>query len=190
MRVHNLKSALVLVVWALFAFQTAARCCNQTKEPSKSSRSYLSVVLDIKKDGSSQIIKATQLSGEVITRDFQTSDFIYEVTRGSTTWAVAFFAEDPFLVRALRGPANAKENSMQEKSAVIAVIVPVRDETPSAIRQLRLRIFKLLPGTNVGKIDFPVLQELKAEKKLTLIIDLPPNTFGRLISRKLRKLGQ
>jgi hypothetical protein len=101
------------------------------------------------------------------------------------TIAVAFFAEDPFLVRALGDPESARESTTQAKSAVIVVNIPLEYGSLSRISKLRLKIFKLLPGREISKIDPSVLAELKSEKRLVLITDLASKSFGRSISKKL-----
>jgi hypothetical protein len=181
----------------MLAFEASAQVYNQNEKLlNKASpwmaqqggvqeRSYLNVVVDLKKDGSFEVVKATRVFGEVILRDFQTSDFIYQATIGETTLAVAFFPEDPFLVRALGDPQNPSENTTEAKAAVIVVNIPLEHRSLSAISKLRLKIFKLLPGTNVEKIDPCVFAELKAQKRLVLIRDLASKPFGRSISKKL-----
>ena len=148
-------------------------------------RSYLSIVINLKRDGSFDVVKATRIPGEVILRDYRTSDFVYEVSSGGTTLAVAFFPEDPFLVRAFADPDNAKENTSQGESAVITVNVPWDYRSLAAVRKLRLRIFKLLPGTTITTINPKILAELKTHKKLDLISGLHAKKFGRSISEKL-----
>ena len=192
-------SVVLRLVLSMLAFEAGARVYNQPKNDkllNKASpqmaqqggvqeRSYLNVVVDLKKDGSFEVVKATRVFGEVILRDFQTSDFIYQATIGETTIAVAFFPEDPFLVRALGDPQNSSENTTQANSAVIVVNIPLERRSLTAISKLRLKIFKLLPGTNVDKIDPCVFAQLKVKKRLVMIRDLSSKTFGRSISKKL-----
>jgi hypothetical protein len=199
MVVQFLKVSLPLVLSIFCAFETDEQFYNRpqydrllskasfemAQHGSVQERSYLNVVIDLHKDGSFKVVKATRIFGEVILRDFQTSDFIYQATSEGTTLAVAFFPEDPFLVRALGDPESAKESTAQAKSAVIVVNIPLGHGSLAVIRKLRLRIFKLLPSTSVSKIDPSIFAELKAKKRLVLINDLPAKTLGRLIAKKL-----
>lgn len=192
-------SVVPLVLSMLFAFDTDPQYYNQpqnerlfskvptemVQQASVQKLSYLNVVIDLKTDGSFKVLKATRIFGEVILRDSQISDFIYEATSGGTTLAVAFFPEDPFLVRALGDPESAKESTTQAKSAVIVVNIPLGHGSLSLIKGLQLRIFKLRPGTSVNKIDPSTFGELKAQGSLVLISNLPAKTFGRFISKKL-----
>jgi hypothetical protein len=192
----HLRIVLRLVLSIFFAFEAGAQFHNQSENElwlSKDmvqhggvqERYYLNVVIELSKDGSFKVVKATRIFGEVILRDFQTSDFIYEATSGEMTLAVAFLPEDPFLVRALGESESAKESTTQANSATIVVNLPLEHGSLAEIRKLHLKIFKLLPGTNVDKINPSVFAELKAQKRLVLISDLPSKTFGRLISKKL-----
>lgn len=204
MALQQISLGLSLVLSVFFAFETDWQYSNRTKnerllsrtssevgqEDGVQERSYLNVVIDLKKDGSFKIVKATRIFGEVILKDFQTSDFIYEASSSGMILAVAFFPEDPFLLRALGDPQSAKESTMKANSTVIVINIPLGRESLSVIETLRLRIFKLRPGTSVSKIDPSVFAELKAQKNLVLISDLPAKTFGRFVSKKLVTVRQ
>ncbi len=192
----HLRVVLRLVLSMFFASEAGAQFHHQCENELRLSkdmvqqggvqeRSYLTVVLELSKDGSFKVVKATRIFGEVILRDVQTSDFIYEATSGEMTLAVAFFPEDPFLVRAFGEPESANEVTIQANSATVVVNIPLEHGSLAEIGKLRLNIFKLLPGTNVDKINPSVFAKLKAQKRLVPISDLSSKTFGRLISKKL-----
>lgn len=151
---------------------------------------YLNLVMEIKKNGSFKIIKVTQIPGQVILKDFPTSDFIYEVTDNGKTVAASFFPEDPFKVRGYGGPQNAQETTAQGKSATVVINIPLTDASPAAISKIGLRILQLMPGTKMSKIDSSVLEDLRAQNKIILLYDLPANKLGPAISKKLVKLPQ
>ena len=202
MVLQHLRVGLPLVLSILLAFDTdwhhngaqnRRLLSNTSSEMGQADgvqeRSYLNVVIDLKKNGSFKVIKAARVFGDVILRDFPTSDFIYEASSGGVTLAVAFFPEDPFLVRALGDPEVTKESTVQAESAVIVINIPLGHGSLSLIRKLRLRIFKLRPGTSVTKIDPSVFAELKLQKSLVLVNDLPARTFGRSVIRFLPQKG-
>ncbi len=151
--------------------------------------SFLNVVLRIKPDAPAEVLKATEVSGKLISRGEAVSDFIYEITRDNRTLMVGFLPEDPFLVRGFEDPAHKRgENLGQGKSATIVFNVPETDMASATQGRIGFRYYKVQSGTEVDAISPTVLNELKERHRLTTEFDLSPHQLALAIMEKTNKL--
>jgi len=168
----------------------SAQGAPQQTKPDPQSDSYLNLVIELRRNGSFKVIKATQITGQVILPDFPTSNFVYEVTSEHMTLAIGSFPDDPFTVRGFAGPDNAQERIAQGHLATVVINVPLVDASQAAISKIHLRIIKLMSEANTRSLSSVVLARLRAEGKAVLLNDLPASKLGPAIKKKLVRLQE
>jgi hypothetical protein len=160
----------------------------QLTKPASQSDSYLNLVIELRRNGSFKIIKATLIPGKVVVPDFPTSNFLYEATSGHMTLAIGFFPEDPFMVRGFADSQNSQERIANGQSATVVVNIPLIDASPAAINKIHLGIIKLVSHESTGSLNSAVLAKLKARRRAILLNDLPASKLAPAIRKILVKL--
>jgi hypothetical protein len=131
-------------------------------------QAYLNLAMKVKEDGGSLLLKMGEDSGADIGRNESSSNFVFEVTRGSQTVGAGVLPEDPFVVRGFADRNNNQgEMRSRSKSATIVVKVPGLDLSEATTDNVGLRFYKVRLGgpinSDTTKIDVTTLNRLKEQ---------------------------
>jgi hypothetical protein len=178
-------------VW-LLAGQKPVFCLNaQTQQSQVRSGSdsaipqtYLALVLRLQaNDRSLCLVKATQVSGKLVTRAGPSSKAIYEITKDDRNLAVGFLAEDPLTTRGFASSSHPTENTSQSTSATILINAPSVDLDTARHGRLGLRVYTVKSGVRIESINADMLRSLAAEGKIALQFELSRSEFASQIKR-------
>jgi len=139
---------------------------------------YLSLVVRVKRDGSSTVIKQSLVSGPPILRQQGSSDFAYALSQGTKTVSTEFLPEDPFVVRGFADPKNGHgEKYERADEATIVIKVPAQQAKAFDSGKISLQIVKINPDALVSNfnginLSSAILDQLKARKALTTTVDV------------------
>lgn len=154
----------------------------------KAEASHLHLVVHVTATGQAEVIRATEVPGEVVLHNEPTGHFIYEVARGNDTLAVQAIP-NPFEHRSFpaeAGPLKGHGHHIDEaKEADIVVKVP-NTTLPNAA-SLHLRLYKIKPGGRpIEKIDAATLNALKRANGLETHFELAPEK----VAPQIKKIGK
>jgi hypothetical protein len=158
-----------------------------SEKESRHGETYLSLVVKLQDAGPPELLKATEVPGELIVRKEPSSNFVYEITKDGKTFLVGFLPEDPFLLRAFADPKNEqKENISRAKSATIILNVPDTDADAVASGRIGIKFYKVLKGSPAPEtMSAPVLKEMLGDSKLALQFNLRAEALSAEMKRTL-----
>jgi hypothetical protein len=141
-------------------------------------------------EGKAEVVRATEVPGELILDDQPSGNFIYEAARGEKTVAVQAIP-DPFERRSftdLAGPHKGEGHHIERaKSADVIIKVPNTNLTNAG--NLSLRLFKIKPGGRpIERIDVATVDAVKQAKGLETHFELVPETVASQIKKVGKKL--
>lgn len=152
----------------------------------------LHLVVQIKADGSAEILSAAEVPGTVILSEEPRGNFVYEVAIGDETLAVEALP-DPFEVHSFGGPEGTPQqyhHIEEAKTATIVVNVPRMNLASANLDRLTVRLFKIKPGPPFEKINPAVLRQLKQQDRLERRLDVPPGRLAPGIREKGKKVPE
>jgi len=153
--------------------------------------SYIQMIIKVRKNGDSEVIKATEVQGSLIPRTEPVSNYIYEITSGAQTLSAEFLPEDPFVIRGFHDPnVNQGELLREVESATIIVKMPKTDLLDSPQNRINLRLYQIRPGTNIERLDAATLNRLKTQRSLTPQVNFTADKLGPAIRQKITRLPQ
>lgn len=153
--------------------------------------SYIQMVIKVRKNGDSEVIKATEVQGTLMPQVEPVSNYIYEITDGGRTLSAEFLPEDPFVVRGFNDPnSNQGELLREAETATIVVKMPKTDLLDSPQSRLSLRLYQIRPGTTVERLDALTLNRLKTQRFLTPQVSFTADKLGPAIRQKITRLPQ
>lgn len=143
---------------------------------------YLSLVVRVKKDGSSDVIKSSLVSGPPILRQQATSNYVYALSQGKKTVSAEFLPENPFVIRGFADPNSKRgEKFGQTDEATIVVKVPPQQVKAIGTGKLSLQIFEIKPNKSPELLSNETMDALKLSKSLTTTIDISPKRLGTAV---------
>jgi hypothetical protein len=149
---------------------------------------YVSMTVRISKDNPLQVLRATQLSGRVISRSNSVPAYLFAFTKKERPSYVQYLPDNPFIVRGFVDPRHPErgEKLLESDSATVIVNVPNTDMS-SATRDLGLQVFSVSPAgmdafARGGSIDVnALLTKLRSAKAVSLKSDLPASKLGKAV---------
>jgi hypothetical protein len=138
----------------------------------KSTESFVNLIVRLREDGTTEIVRATQVDGKLIERRVPATNYIYEITKDGNAYAVGFLPEAAFSLRGFRDKANTSEKTAMTRSTTITLNIP--DTALDAAKQgrLGLRIYKLNAGTEVEAISLATLKKIVSKENASLQYEL------------------
>lgn len=138
---------------------------------------HIQLLVEISDDDSVDIIKSTRVSGEMSPRELLTSDYVYEVAAGDKILAVESLIADPFLIRGYpAGEEMVREKKHQVKRgdyAVLSFDLPGTNLDKYDPADLRVRLYQITGGTSNAKMTPKIFRQMKEQKSLTLLVEVP-----------------
>lgn len=168
------------------------RACAQQSDAAQANerRTYLNLELKINKDGSVEVTRAAELPGSVRLNSAPTSDYIYEVSSGQQTLAVAFLRDDPFTVRGFADPSFPQgEKIDRQETATVIINVPAFSLSMLEKCKLTLRLYRLRPGVNVDRMDADAFPRLREAGDLTPVLSVPAPKLTEAIKKAAKARG-
>ncbi len=152
----------------------------------ESSESYLSIVMRVRSDGTSQVVSATEIPGPAPVSEEPKGDFLYEVQLGGRAVAVEALP-DPFEAHAFGGPPGTPEalHHFERQEAATVVIKVPKAGLDSSLEDLSFQLFKLEGGAPLEKVNPQVLEQLKRSRYLRSLVRSAPQT----LAPQIRELG-
>jgi hypothetical protein len=145
-----------------------------------SGTAYVNLVMRISKDKPPQILRATQLSGRVISLSNSIPSYLFAFTKKDRPGYVQYLPDNPFTVRGFVDPRHPEKGEKLLESEAATVIVNVPDtDMSSATKDLGLQVFSvnsvgMKSFTGSGSINFDaLLAKLKKSNGVTMKAELP-----------------
>lgn len=153
-----------------------------------SGESHLVLVLEVRADGGSEVVSATELPGPAPISDEPRGDFLYAVTRGGRTVAVEALP-DPFEAHAFGGPPGTPQEKhlfFAQPEATIVVRVPT-ERTRGPLTDLGVELLELESGAPLERVTPEVLYELKRDDRVRTLMrsegaELAPQIQSRMLT--------
>ncbi|MGB2678395.1 MAG: M64 family metallopeptidase [Candidatus Acidiferrum sp.] len=157
-------------------------------QPTGSGTTYVNMVMRISKDKPPQILRATQLSGRVISRSNSIPSYLFAFTKKGRPSYVQYLPDNPFTVRGFIDPKHPErgEKLLESETATVIVNVPNTDMS-SATRDLGLQVFSVSPAgmdafARSESIDVDLLlRKLKNNKAISMKTDFPASELGQAV---------
>lgn len=171
--------------------QRGKSCTRQSGDERVSGRrTYLNLEVKLGEAGSFEVTRAAELPGSVRLNSAPTSDYIYEVSNGGQTVAVAFLRDDPFIARGFDDPSFSRGEKIERRKTVTVILnVPAFALSMLERCKLGLRLYRLQPGVKVEAIDAEAFLRLREEGHLTLILSVTAAKFTEAIKRTAKARG-
>jgi hypothetical protein len=157
-------------------------------DPSPTGSSYVNVVMRVKRDGTSTVIKASQVEGQMVLRQQASSQFLYALSAGKKTVTTEFLPEDPFVVRGFADPKHGKpEHFSTADEVTIVVKVPQSQAQALQAGKLSLQILSLKDSADIPLLDNNMLEQLKASSSVKTEINVPSKSLGAALRAEKKK---
>jgi hypothetical protein len=149
---------------------------------------YVNLVMRISKDKPPQILRATQLSGRVISRSNSIPSYLFAFTKKNRPSYIQYLPDNPFMVRGFVDPKHPEkgETLLESESTTVIVNVPDTDMS-SATKDLGLQVFSVSPAgmksvTESGAIGADaLLSKLKNSNGVSMKAELPSSQLGQAV---------
>lgn len=163
--------------------------------PVQETDSFLNMVVRVKSNGSSEIVKVAEIQGNLPERGQPTGNSALEINRGHETIGAEFLPEDPFVIRGFIDPKNPQRGEFfgRTDAATIVVNVPKVTLEDAAAGGITLRLYKVSPGddelaTSSLTNNVSYLNSLKTQQRLTEQIGISANKLKSALRDKFRSL--
>jgi hypothetical protein len=135
--------------------------------------SFLNLTIRLRDDGTSEILRATQVDGRLIERKLPATNYVYEIVKDGKPFAVGFLPEGSFAWRGFKPLDGGTEKTGKAKSATITLNIPDTDLDSAKLGKIGLRIYEIHPGIELDTINLAVLKKLLADQKAAIQFELP-----------------
>lgn len=161
-------------------------------QQSQPGESYLHIVLSVMKDGNTELINATEISGKAIMSEEVLGDFVYEVASDKEILAVQSL-NDPFERRSFSQPEVTPRQGHhfhRTRSASIIVKIPKMNLENKILDKMSIKLYKIKPDKPIKKMNPLVFMKLKNEKRLQMQGKISGPKLSNQIKQKGRKAKQ
>ena len=151
--------------------------------------SYLHLVLQVREDGSYEVLSATEVPGHLVLPERAVGNFVYEVVSGNRTLAVEAL-QDPFERRSFvpRDGDNRGHHVDRAPAANVVVKVPNMSLRSAGLKTMTLRMYRITGAKPVEKIDAAGLRALERNHRLVRVLSTPAGKVGRDIQAKGKRV--
>lgn len=155
---------------------------------------HIQLLVEMSGDESVDIIKSMRVVGEMWPRELLTSSYVYEVAAGDKILAVESLLGDPFVTR---GYPAGEENGGEKKHqvtrgnyAVLTFNLPGTDLDKYDPADIRVRLYQITGGTSNARMNPKIFGQLKKQKSLTLLVEVPSEKLLSAIRAAMNNTSQ
>jgi hypothetical protein len=171
---------LTLLSALLFAQKTMVASARAQEKPQAppdhtdraAGEAFLNLTIRLHEDGTSEILRATQVEGRLIERKLPVTNYVYEIIKNGKVFAVGFLPDGSFSWRSIKPLEGGNEKTGKTKSATISLYVPNTNLNSAKQGKIGLRIYKIQLGVELETINPGLLKKLLADQKASKQFDL------------------
>jgi hypothetical protein len=150
----------------------------------KSTESFVNLTVRLREDGTTEIVRATQVDGKLIERQVPATNYVYEITKEGKAYAVGFLPEGAFSLRGFKDQAHASEKTDLTRSTTIALNIPNAGLDATKQGEFGLRIYKLHAGDELEAITPTTLGKLVSKDKASIQYELSGAAVASQVKQK------
>lgn len=174
---YSLGETLVLAVESGSCEQEKPKT-SEGQNDRRTGASFLSLTLRLRDDGTSEIVRATQVDGKLIERQGPATEYVYEIVKDGKSFAVGFLPEGTFALRGFKPENGGREKTGRTDTATVTLNVPGTELDAAKQGKIALRIYKIRPGVELDAISPGVLKKLVTTEKASVQFELSSATIA------------
>ncbi len=164
--------------------QQKPKATTQDRSDRKPTESFLNLTVRLREDGTTEIVRATQVDGKLIARQGPATNYIYEITKDGKAYAVGFLPEGAFTLRGFEAQDGGSEKTGRTGSTTVTLNIPDTELESAKQGKIGLRIYKLKAGVAVEAVSPDALGKLVAKQSVSIQFELPGATVAFQVKQR------